>query len=294
MMPIFSGRHVEGGLRNRSSLLPLIMIIFILLSKTIAGEWSVNGGIQYLNGDYIYTTATSTYYFTGGIRYQSSRWNASLSVPAIAQSNNLVSGSGGMFLPSHGGENSGGGGMSGDHHGGMHDGRIMTDNVEHHFEVGLGDVYLSGQHQFITGQNSLPTVALTAQIKFPTASTGKNFGTGEYDYGATLNLSKRLGNYAGFLDAGFWLLGDSPEIDYRNPVTYGIGIGRFFSDEQWSALLYYQGYTTILPDFDPPRQGSLGLYYRSSSQMILSLTATAGFSNTSPDFGLSIGVSRTF
>ncbi len=284
----------KGRLPNGSLLFLMFIFLFSIYSRAGAGDWSINGSIQYLNGDYIYTTATSTYYVTGGIRYQTDRWNAGINVPAIAQNNNLVNSSGGMFLPSHRGEGGNGDGMGGGHHGGgMRGGQIITDDVESQYEMGLGDIYLSGQYQLVTELNNPLSVALTGQIKFPTASSSKNFGTGEFDYGLTANFSKRLGDYAGFLDASYWLLGDSPEIDYRNPFTYGLGIGRFFSGGQFSILVYYQGYTTILPDFDPPQQGSLGLYYRVNSQTVLSLTTSAGFSNTSPDFGLSVGLNRT-
>lgn len=283
-------------------LLSISIVFLISLSQSgISGTWSINGGVQYLNGDYIYTTRTSTYYLSGGIRYQSNRWNAGISVPLIAQNNDLVSGSGGMFLPSdhnHQGQN--GGGMGGGNQGGGMVGgnRVVTDEVGSQFEFGMGDVYLSGQYQLVGGGSSnllprSPSIAISAQIKFPTASKERNFGTGEFDYGMTVNVAKQWKNYAAFLDGGYWLLGDPPEIDYKNPFTYGIGIGRFFRNGQFSALLYYQGYSIILENYDPPRQGSLGFYYRLNHQTIFSAMAIAGFSDTSPDFGLSVGFNLT-
>lgn len=266
-----------------SVLFSAIILLAPFRSEVFAGDWSVNGSIQYLTGDYIYTTATSTYYLTGGIGYLTDRWNFGIAFPIIAQSNNLVYGSGGMLLPGHEGVSNSDGGNHGQ---GMHGGRIMTNNVGHHLKVGLGDVYLSGQYQLFAEKNSLPSVAITGQFKYPTASN--DFGTGEYDYGTSVNISKRLGNYAGFLALGYWFLGDPPEVDYRNPITYGIGLGRFFNGEKYSALIYYQGYTTILSDFDPPISGSLSLYYDTKSNTVLSITISAGFSSTSPDFGLSI------
>ena len=273
----------------------MVAIFLITFSQsTFGGNWSINGGVQYLNGKYIYTSSTSTYYLTGGIRYQSDRWNIGISLPVIGQNNDLVSNSGGMFVPAgHSGQGGNSGGMSNGHQGGgmMGGGRIVTDNVESHFQFGLGDIYLSGQYKFVTDGDVRPSVAVSAQIKFPTASEKYNYGTGGFDYGLTVNLAKRWKNYGGFLDAGYWLLGDIPDINYKNPFTYGIGIGRFFKDGRFSALLYYQGYSTILENYDPPRQGSLGIYYRIDDQTFLSLTTTVGFSNTSADFGLSVGFS---
>jgi len=291
------GRPLYEGLLS-------VMVVFLIsLSQSgVSGTWSINGGVQYLKGDYIYTSSTSTYYLSSGIRYQSKRWNAGISVPVIAQNNDLISGSGGMFIPS--GHTSrglnAGGTVGGQHGGGMMGGnRVVTDDVVSQFEFGMGDVYLSGQYQLVGyGSSNLlpssrPSVAISAQIKFPTASGTPDYGTGEFDYGIFVNLAKRWKNYAGFLDAGFWLLGDTPDINYQNPFTYGIGIGRFFQDGRFSALLYYQGYTTILENYDPPRQASLGFYYRVNDQTIFSVSAMAGFSDTSPDFELSAGFNLT-
>lgn len=301
MIHQFEFQDIERRLIFRD-LLSLILFILILLSQSgESGTWSINGGAQYLNGKYIYTTSNSTYYLNGGIRYESSHWNVGVSVPAMAQNNDLVSSSASMFLPSGHHEGNNEGGLGDGHQGGgmMGGGRVVTDNVESHFVFGLGDVYLSGQYQLVgkgrsgPPQGGVPSIAVSAQIKFPTASTEPNYGTGEFDYGITANLSKRWNNYAGFLDVGYWLLGDTPEINYKNPFTYGIGIGRFFQNGQFSALLYYQGYTTILENYDPPRQGSVGFYYRTSDRTIFSATASAGFSDTSPDFGLSLGLNLT-
>ena len=290
---ISSSKNLRRKNLQYGCLLSLFFIILISLSKNgESGSWSINEGAQYLNGKYIYTTSTSTYYLSSGIQYQSERWNVGVSIPVIAQNNDLVSGSGDMFLPSgHTGQGGNSGGMGNSHQGGgmMGGGRVVTDNVASQTEFGLGDVYLSGQYRLIADQNFIPSVAVSAQIKLPTASNDRNYRTGEFDYGIRFNLSKRWKNYAGFLDAGYWLLGDTPEIDYQNPFTYGIGIGRFFSNGQFSALLYYQGYSTILENYDSPRQGSIGLYYRMNDQIMLSTTTIAGFGDTSPDFGLSVG-----
>jgi hypothetical protein len=296
MIHLFEFKHGERRLLFRS-LLSFIFFILVFLSQSgQSGTWSINGGLQYLNGKYIYTTSTSTYYFTGGIRYQSNRWNVGISLPVVAQNNDLVSGAGGTFIPSgHSSQGNSGGRMGNGHQGGgmMGGGRVVTDDVVSHMEFGLGDIYLSGQFQILDDRASNPSLAISAQIKFPTASKDRNYGTGEFDYGTTVNLTKRWKNYAGFLDAGYWLLGDTPEINYKNPFTYGIGIGRFFNNGKFSALLYYQGYSAILENYDPPRQGSFGFYYRTSDQTILSATATVGVSDTSPDFGLSAGFSLT-
>jgi hypothetical protein len=279
------------------SLLSFIFLIF-LFQIGESNTWSINSAFQYFKGKYIYTTSTSSYYLSSGLQYQSKRWNIGASVPIIAQNNDLVSSSGGMFLPSgHSSQGGISGGMGNGHQGGgmMGGGRLVTDDVTSKIKFGFGDIYLTGQYQLVGdgSPNALwnygPSLAVSAQIKFPTASKDRNYGTGEFDYGTMFNLAERWKNYAGFLDLGYWLLGDTPEVNYQNPFTYGIGIGRFINNGKFSALLYYQGYSTILENYDPPHQGSIGFYYRTNDKIILSTTAMAGFSDTSPDFGLSVG-----
>lgn len=295
-------KNLGEGAPPYTGILSLFVLLSLLSQSAESGTWSIDGGLQYFNGKYIYTTSTSTYYLTGGIRYQSDRWNVGITLPVVAQNNDLVSSSGGMFVPSgHSSQGNSGGGMGGGHHAGgmMGGGRVVTDDVASHIEFGSGDIYLSGQFQILADRSSYslqshsPSIAISAQIKLPTASKDRNYGTGEFDYGTTLNLAKRWKNYAGFLDIGYWILGDTPEVNYENPFTYGIGVGRFFKGGKFSALLYYQGYSAVLENYDPPRQGSLGFYFRTSDQVIFSATATAGFSDTSPDFGLSAGFNLT-
>ncbi|MEJ2055184.1 MAG: transporter [Calditrichaceae bacterium] len=265
-----------------------IIIILLFMTSVYPGDWSVSGNAGYMTGNYIYTTTTSIYSFTGEIAYETNRWNADLNLPVIMQNSGLVSSSGGMHIPSNQGQNESG--MSGGRHGGMMGGsQINTDGMDTQYETGFGDIYLSGQYYFLRDKKIQPALALTANIKVPTASTNKNLGTGKWDYGLTLNISKSIGKYVGFLDSGFRILGDPAEINYSNPIIYGVGVGRFFNGGKFSALLYYQGYSEILQNYDPPRQGSAGLYYKTNPRSILSIVFSKGFSKTSPDFGTSIG-----
>lgn len=268
----------------------LILLLLFFLGNAHAGDWMVRGSAGYLTGEYIYTTTTSTYSLNGGIYYETEKWNTGISLPLIIQNSGLVSGSGGMIIPSHHGQNEND--MSGGYHEGrMGGGRINTDGTGSQYEAGIGDVYLSGQYHLMRSDNLQPVVSITSKIKIPTASTSENFGTGEFDYGFVLNFSKTVGKYVGFLDAGYWFLGDSPEIDYENPFTYGVGIGRFFGQGKFSALLYYQRYSEILPEYEPPRRLSGGLYYNMNPMTVLSFNITGGVSETSPGFGLSAGIS---
>ncbi|MEJ2637749.1 MAG: transporter [Calditrichia bacterium] len=276
----------------------IVLLLITFFSFSDAGTWSVSGGLQYLQGKYIYTTSTSTWYLYGGLQYRTKRWNVGASLPLISQNSDLVSSSAGVFVPSGHTHRPGGGDPPGGGHpgGGMMGGggtTIETSNVDTRHEIGLGDTYVSGQYSLLSEQHSLPAVALSAQVKIPTGNTTENFSTGKFDYSLGVNLSRRWGRTAGFLNAAYWRLGNPAGVTYQNPFTYGIGVGHFFSGGRLSALLYYQGYTTILEGYDPPRQINLGLYYRSGSKTLLSGTLSAGLSDTSPAVGIYLGFTQT-
>jgi hypothetical protein len=267
---------------KRGYFIPLIAVVAIFFhgSAIAQSNWYLNLSGQVTSGTYIYDTSTTSYVFYGGLRYQTARWYASVDFSAFAQNSDLISRGGDMFIPgNHGSGNNG-----------MHSGgRGMMGNGSS-FTSGFGDVFFRGEYTIISERTSLPSVSLNGLIKVPVVHTQDIYGTGEFDFGGGISLRKRLGQYAAFADAGYLVLGDPEDFSYRNPVNYGLGLGRFFNDGQYSVLAYYQGYTRILSGFDPPRQLSLGFNIRTSAAMTFSITGSYGFSETSPDVGISGGI----
>ncbi len=60
---------------------------------------------------------------------------------------------------------------------------------------GIGDIYLLSSYQILTEQLDRPALILTTQLKAPTADVEKNYGTGEYDYGANLTIRKSVSQF---------------------------------------------------------------------------------------------------
>lgn len=59
-------------------------------------------------------------------------------------------------------------------------------------QSGIGDILLQGRYYILDEQGLLPTVALLARIKFPTADRDRGLGTGEFDEKFGIQLSKTL------------------------------------------------------------------------------------------------------
>jgi hypothetical protein len=252
-----------------------------------AGEWFADAGAQYARGNYTYDATSTNYYLYGGIRYQTLSWNFSLSIPLLIQNNNLVNRTGDVFFPT-------GGPHHGDEGGGMppHRGMRNVPASESNQKVGLGDIFVSGEIYLFRQENGLTSLSLAPQVKIPTADEEQNFGTGKFDFGGSLNFRKVVNQNVIFADAGYLKIGDPEGADYRNPFIFGGGIGRFFIPNKLSALLYFQAYTEIVESVDPPRYGSIGLFYNINNGSTFSLIYSAGLSETSPDITLGVGYSH--
>lgn len=280
----------------------LILFCFVFLGSNSVvhsqSGWSVGASFQAAQGNYIFDTNTNNYYLYSNLRYQSGRWNFSASLPLVAQNNDQITRTGGMLLPTgqmHGDEinttSFHGGGMMG-----RYDHDMMAGSPVHLNALiwGLGDVYLWNSYQLLFENGDRPALILNGQIKVPTASVEKNYGTGEFDFGFSFTFRKTVSQFLALFDLGYLILGDPEGINYIDPITFGGGLGKTFDRGKYSILLYYQGYSKIFEEFEAPAQASLGLNYRLNQSIALSVVGTKGLSNTSPDFSFSSGIDWIF
>src|SRR5262245_27447420 len=97
-------------------------------------------------------------------------------------------------------------------------------------ESGIGDVVLRGRYYVIDEHGWVPTVAVTGKIKFPTADRDRGLGTGEFDEGVGLQVSKKLTDtWISFVDLGYTNLGNPPGVTLRNQWNYDLGVGYYFT-----------------------------------------------------------------
>lgn len=279
------GRFSRNGKSGRPRWCPLLLLILVL---GVAGKLpaqskcTLTTSVQMAKGNYTSANSTTTYSFYGSLRYTADRWNVSLSLPYLTQNSDLVTRAGGMLLPTGDASHS-----SAESHRGGHMGNSLTTS---HFEHGLGDVYFYGEYRLLDERTPRPEVSITTQVKLPTASVAKNFGTGEYDYGLGLAFRKKMGTFAGFFDFGYTVIGDPAGATYKDPLAFGAGIGKVFDTGRYSLVLYFQSYSRILANLEAPRQASLGVNYKINTGVTLSLLASAGLSETSPAVSLLGGV----
>ncbi|KAB2849103.1 MAG: hypothetical protein F9K42_07855 [Ignavibacterium sp.] len=251
-------------------------------------KWTISTSFQVTGGNYIYDEYNTLYFLYGGIRYQNKSFSLYGYIPVVAQNRPGFTQSGMMVIPT-GREGKGNGGMmnGGNMHGGNNS---VNQSSMMNSQISLGDLYLYGSYQLLNEFNNPVDLYFTPGIKFPTASASSGIGTGKFDYSISASIRRSIESFVLLAEAGFIKLGDPDGINYKNPFTYGFGVGKFLSENGNSVLLYFISYTSIFDNYEPPRQVSLGFNFKLNQAMALSLIGSKGLSNYSPDFSFSAGM----
>lgn len=88
---------------------------------------------------------------------------------------------------------------------------------------GLGDISARTSYLLQPFYAWMPFIDLIGRIKFPTASRSDGLGTGEFDYGLEVELSKRIGPFTPFAVGGYRVLGSPPGSTLRNVAVASLG-----------------------------------------------------------------------
>lgn len=260
-------------------------VLFVTLaaaSPAPGASVAYTGSLQFATGNYIFDQNTNGYYFFNGLSFSAKRFSFSGSLPVIFQSTPYVSYSSVGMLPSGGSESSAVSGRQGR-------GQVDLPEPVDFEQFGLGDPLLHVELEVFKGGKSIPSVRLTAGIKVPLADIDKGFGTGEWDYGGGLSLSKAFGKTFVFVDLSYWIMGDLPELELKDTVSYGIALGQSLAGGKFALLASFSGYTRIIAEVEPPSVVGLGLSYRIDSKKSFMVNSTFGLTESTPDFSVSLG-----
>ena len=247
------------------------------------------GSLQFASGDYIFTERTNSLLLFTGLSLTAGRFRASASVPLIYQSTPFVPYGSGVLIPSGGPESAEVGGRMG----GGHMGRRSMEDIDLADtavvdEIGMGDVSAHAEIELLGFSAIRPSLRLTAGAKAPVADVDSGFGTGEWDYGVGLSAAQPLGRTLVLADVSYWVLGDMPDLELRDPVSYALAVGHPLS-ERIGLLVSIFGYSRIIEGTDPPTQLSLGLSYLMGQKRSFTGSAAFGLTDSSPDVSVSLG-----
>ena len=129
-------------------------------------------------------------------------------------------------------------------------------------------------------------VGLSLSVKVPVVQAGA-FGTGEWDVGAGLSLSRFVGGSTMLgVDATWWRMGDLPELPLRDSVMGTLSVGRSLG-RSWLASVSLSGGRSTLAGYPDPWWAS-ALVSRTFAQGILGVTASVGLTDSAADVSLGV------
>ncbi len=161
-------------------------------------------------------------------------------------------------------------------------------------EKGLGDVILQGRYYILDERDVLPTVALTARVKAPTAAADKGLGTGEWDEGVGAEISKRFaGRWVGFFDLGYTVIGKPAGVTLRNQWNYDVGLGYNFTKALLGSV-FYEEWRALVPGTVNPRDFLFSVTYKAAPTVRFNVALETGLSDGAPDYGVTAGLSVRF
>lgn len=264
------------------------ILIAVLVSGTCAAagtargaDLGYHGGVSLLSGRYLFEETTTTWVLDTGASARVGRFTLQATVPLVRQNTQLVTGSGAGPVPS-GGPMAGTVADSGNgHHGeqAMSRGRIpVAGEVAPGYETHLGDPMLRVDVDAMRGEAA--RLSWGVVVKVPAAGV-EEFGTGEWDAGTALSASARIaGTWLLSTGVSFWMLGDMPDYDFRNPVGGSLELARRAGG--WIVSIHGYASTPTLPGYDAPVSIGAGLV-RSKVSGSWGVRTSVGLTETAPD-----------
>ena len=274
-------------------------------------NWQLGFTPSYSSGKFGTNTTSSFFYAPLSIRRLFKDGDVTLVIPFVVATTDgrttLVGGTG-TRIDDNGGSNSGtggGGGGSTDDGGcsGKGSGVSGKDRVcglttrnpgQTVTTAGLGDLILKGRYYMVEEKDYMPLIAVTGRMKLPTASASQGLGTGAFDYGAGVEISKMLGEkWIAFLDGGYNIIGDPDGINFQNQHWYDVGAGYYVTKDLLCSA-YYEEYRAIARGFVNARDVFIATNYTASSAWRFSGGVTVGLSDGAPAYAVTVGTSYRF
>ena len=160
---------------------------------------------------------------------------------------------------------------------------------------GLGDIVVRGRYYALDERGWLPTIAIRAHFKAPTASEEKGLGTGRPDEGIGIEISRTIaGGLMAMVDGGYTVIGDRPGNEFNNSWWYDIGLGQDLARDVVNLSVFLEEYRALVPELVNAREVVAAVSLKSASGWRVQFSGSVGLSDGAPDRGFTLGASRRF
>lgn len=168
-------------------------------------KYSLGLGFDFASGDYGTDTTTHSVQVPVTVDYLASdRLDFELVIPYLYQSNSNTLSVGGMRFPT--GRESGSG---------MTPSGVNASSSQ----SGLGDTTLTAGYLLQKESSSLPAIRPLFYLKFPTGDEDKGLGTGEFDLGGGVGVSKWFGLWYTFAEGRYIFQGSNSDLGLKDYAT---------------------------------------------------------------------------
>ncbi|MCG2588835.1 hypothetical protein [Rhodohalobacter sulfatireducens] len=300
--------------RNRRIFTVALLGVTLVVGCVQAQQVSYHGNVQYATGSYFFDESTSSFSASNGLGYVGDKFSVSFSVPFIVQNSPWISYSAAGQLPTGGPQHGGladstgrrpgkggknGNGSKNQYGSGSYSTPILVAESEEvpitlpdttsYTQSSFGDPNIYASLKLYSSGSGSSNIQLNSGFKIPFADPNNGFGTGEWDYGVGISLSQRFGKFFMYTNFMRWWLGNMPDLELKDPLTYSAGLTRTFGQGKWFINSTFSGYTEIIKDYDPPMNLSFGVGLFASNRISLNSTFTLGLSESSADQVFGIG-----
>lgn len=160
---------------------------------------------------------------------------------------------------------------------------------------GMGDIVVRGRYYLVDEHAWMPTVAIRAHVKTPTADAERGLGTGRPDEGVGLELSRAFGRgFMAMLDGGYTVIGKPADVEFNNNWWYDIGVAQNLGGDAVNLSVFFTEYRAIVPGLANARDVLVALNVKGASGWRIQISGEKGLSDGSPDHGVTFGAARRF
>jgi hypothetical protein len=255
-------------------------------------KYSAALNVEYGTGDYVTSTTTdsvTTKLVLGW--YPTDRLDFSLEIPYLYQSNGVTTPFGmGRFKTARMQQSGSGQGPR--------PVRVGPSSFASSFDVtrsqsGIGDLILKGGFIVMQEKDLLPEVRPEVYVKFPAADEKKGLGTGEYDGGLGVMLSKSINDWNGYFEGVYNFIGKSPDFQLKDYFSYELGVGYQVTD-RFLPIIAVRGATTPAEDSTSPFELRIKALYSITGRTAIVCYLSKGFTDGTADYGAGAQISLDF
>lgn len=160
-------------------------------------------------------------------------------------------------------------------------------------QTGLGDASLTTGYSLIPESTGTVLVRPLFYVKFPTGDEDKGLGTGEWDLGGGLEVSKWLGDWLPYAELLYISPGESGGLDLQDYWSYTVSLGYAATDRLGPEVSLVGG-TNAFKGADDVRSLELALKYWPADTIRMQGFVSFGLTDASSDFGAGASITIAY